>query len=137
MGSTSTGDQAWLKKDVPYLNPIDCNISYDDLICYSGFAFRIGIHEQMCPSAGHPCCGFMCMDGAHRALPWRAKLFEAFPWGEKREDLAAFEAEACAAIKQSIDRGVPAHYGSEEDGLIIGYADEGRILGRLQEQLHV
>ena len=29
-------------------------LSYDDLICYSGFAFRVGIHEEMCPSAGHP-----------------------------------------------------------------------------------
>ncbi|MBT4822559.1 MAG: hypothetical protein HON70_43030, partial [Lentisphaerae bacterium] len=31
-----------------------------------------------------------------------------------------------AGIKASIDRGVPVHYGSEEDGLIIGYADDGR-----------
>jgi hypothetical protein len=101
-------------------------ISYDDLVCYSGFAFRVETHEQMCPSAGHPCCGFMCMDGSNRALPWKARFFESFPWGEPKEDRAAFEAEACAAIKESIDRGLPVHYGGEEDGLIIGYADEGR-----------
>lgn len=101
-------------------------IGYDDLICYSGFAFRVGVHEQMCPSAGHPCCGFMCMDGSSRALPWKVRFFESFPWGDPKDDRVAFEAEACAAIKESIDRGMPVHYGSEEDGLIIGYADEGR-----------
>lgn len=101
-------------------------ISYDDLICYSGFAFRVGVHEGICPSAGHPCCGFMCMDGSNRALPWKGRLFESFPWGDPKDDRAAFEAEACAAIKESIDSGIPVHYGGEEDGLIIGYADEGR-----------
>ena len=101
-------------------------MSYDDLICYSGFAFRVETHEQMCPSAGHPCCGFMCMDGSNRALPWQAQFFEAFPWEELKKDRTVFEAEVCAAIKASIDRGIPVHYGSEEDGLIVGYADEGR-----------
>ena len=99
---------------------------YDDLVCYSGFAFRVGIHEQMCPSAGHPCCGFMCMEGSNRALPWSVRLFERLPWGEQKNDRATFEAGACTAIRESIDRGIPVHYGSEEDGLIIGYADEGR-----------
>ena len=101
-------------------------LSYDDLICYSGFAFRVGVHEQMCPSAGHPCCGFMCLDNGMRALPWKSRFFQAPPSGKPKEDRLAFEAEACAAIKQSIDRGIPVHYGGEEDGLIIGYADEGR-----------
>ena len=102
------------------------DLRYDDLLCYSGFAFRIGIHQEMCPSAGHPCCGYMCLDGSNRALPWKVRLFEALPWGDQRDDRAAFETEACSAIKESIDCGVPVHYGSEEDGLIIGYADDGR-----------
>jgi len=102
------------------------SVTYDDLVCYSGFAFRVGTHEQMCPSAGHPCCGFMCMDGSNRALPWEVRLFEAFPWSKPKGGQAAFEAEARAAIKDSIDCGIPVHYGGEEDGLIIGYADEGR-----------
>lgn len=101
-------------------------LTYDDLICYSGFAFRIGIHDKMCPSAGHPCCGFMCIENGTRALPWRLKLFEDLPWNKKKENRAAFEAEARAAIKASIDRGIPVHYGGEEDGMIIGYADDGR-----------
>ena len=102
------------------------DLGYDDLLCYSGFAFRIGIHQEMCPSAGHPCCGYMCLDGSNRALPWKVRLFEALPWGDQRDDRAAFETEVCSAIKDSIDRGVPVHHGSEEDGLIIGYADDGR-----------
>ncbi|MFH1006337.1 MAG: hypothetical protein V1800_02380 [Candidatus Latescibacterota bacterium] len=100
-------------------------MTYDDLICYSGFAFRIGMHEQLCPSAGHPCCGFECMHGSS-ALPWKVRLFESFPWEEPKEDRDGFEAEACAAIKASIDHGIPVHYGGEEDGLIIGHADQGR-----------
>lgn len=101
-------------------------LTYEDLICYGGFAFRIGAHEQMCPSAGHPCCGYMCLDNSCAALPWRMRIFQSFPWSEPKPDQAAFEAEACAAIRESIDQGVPVHYGSEEDGLIVGYGDEGR-----------
>lgn len=67
-------------------------ISYDDLICHSGFAFRVGAHEQMCPSAGHPCCGFMCMAGSNRALPWKVRLFESFQWSEPKDDRAAVAA---------------------------------------------
>ena len=101
-------------------------ITYDDLVCHSGFAFRIGTHEEMCPSAGHPCCGYMCMEGSNRALPWNVRLFERPPGGAKARNLTVFEAEARTAIVQSIDRVMPVDYGSAEDGLIIGYADEGR-----------
>ncbi len=102
------------------------SITYDDLVCYGSFAFRVGLHEQMCPSAGHPCCGYMCVDGSVRALPWKGRVFEAFPWSPPKDDRAAFEAEARDAIRQTIDAGVPVHYGGEEDGLILGYADEGQ-----------
>lgn len=110
------------------LQAVGESLNYDDLICYSGFALRIGIHEQMCPSAGHPCCGYMCVANGFRALPWKTSIKESLPWEEPRseEEQQAFEGESRAAIKASIDRGVPVHYGSEEDGLIIGYADEGR-----------
>lgn len=101
-------------------------LSYDDLICYGGLAFRVQVHEAMCPSAAHPCCGFECVQQSNRALPWRTTLFERFPWTEGKREGAASDAQICAAIKQSIDRGIPVHYGSEEDGIIIGYADEGR-----------
>ena len=54
-------------------------LSYDDLVCYSAFAFRVGCHEEMCPSAGHPYCGFACMEGSNRALPWKRQVFESMP----------------------------------------------------------
>jgi len=100
-------------------------LSYQDLICYSGFAFRIGVHEALCPSAGHPSCGYRCYE-AQNALPWAARVYLSLPWDPAKADQAAFEAEVRTAVKASIDRGVPVHYGSEEDGLIIGYAEEGR-----------
>ncbi len=98
-------------------------LDYEDLICYGGFAFRVNVHEQMCPSGGHPWCGYACVDGSAEAMPWDSK---SFPNGEPKADRAAFEAEVRAAVRSSIDRGVPVRYGSEEDGLIIGYADDGR-----------
>ena len=107
------------------LQSLGDDLTYDDLICYSAFAFRIGVHEEMCPSAGHPCCGIMCIQGSNQAIPWQMNYHESFPWGEPKEDRAKFEAEVHADVKESIDRGVPVHYGSEEDGLIIGYAENG------------
>jgi len=105
------------------------NMSYDDLVCYGAFAFRVQVsaNADMCPSAGHPCCGFMCVEGSNRAMPRRLHLFEAFPGAQRSaEERARFKAAACAAIKRSIDLGIPVQYGSEEDSLIIGYTDEGR-----------
>lgn len=103
-------------------------VTYDDLVCYSGFAFRVGAHKGMCPSAGHPCCGYECLETGLPAVPWKTDLYEGSRWakpgpGPERD---AFVADACAAIKDSIDRGVPVHYSKEEDGIIVGYADEGR-----------
>ena len=102
------------------------SLGYNDLICYSGFAFRVSVHEEMCPSAAHPFCGYECVKGSHRALPWRVQIFESLPWAKPIDNREAFEAEACAAIKGSVDEGIPVHYGGEEDGLIIGYGDGGQ-----------
>lgn len=102
------------------------DLTYADLVGYGGFLFRTSVHALMCPSAGHPSCGYACMDGSERALPWATTSFESTPWGDPKPDRAAFEAEVASAIKTSIDRGMPVHYQAEEDGLIIGYADEGR-----------
>lgn len=99
-------------------------VTYEDLVCYNGFAFRVGVHAQWCPSAGHPCCGFFCVND--NVLPWATRCFTCFPWDEAKADQAAFEAEVYAAVAASIDRGIPVQYSREEDGLIIGYADGGR-----------
>lgn len=102
------------------------SLTYEELICYGALAFRVVVHETMCPSAGHPCCGYSCIENSNRALPYKTQFFNSFPWAAPKPDRAAFEAEVCAAIKASIDRGLPVHYGIEEDGLIIGHADEGK-----------
>jgi hypothetical protein len=102
------------------------SLSYEELICYGALAFRVCVHETMCPSAAHPCCGYMCIDNSNRALPWKTRGFDSLPWSAPKPDRAVFEAGACAAIKQSIDAGVPIHYGGEEDGLIIGYENDGK-----------
>jgi hypothetical protein len=102
------------------------DITYDDLICLGGFAFRIGISKRMCPSAAHPCCGYVCLEGSNRAIPWHMDSYETLPWQDDREDEESFRGRVCDEIRRSIDAGVPVHYGSEEDGLIIGYSDGGR-----------
>jgi len=107
------------------LQAVNERLSYDDLVCLGGFAFRIGVRESMCPSAAHPACGYKCLDGAIRALPWRIDFHESFPWSEPKPDRTAFETEVRRAVKDSIDRGVPVHYTAEEDGLIVGYGDGG------------
>jgi hypothetical protein len=101
------------------------SLTYEDLLCYSAFAFRVSVHDDMCPSAGHPCCGYVCLENGQRAIPWNMRVFESFPWSEPLKDREAFEAEVNGAIRESIDAGVPVHYGSEEDGLIIGYGEGG------------
>lgn len=101
-------------------------LSYDDLVSYSGFSFRAAVSERMCPSAAHPCCGFPCIDNGTRAIPWKMRLFENLPWEDGKPDPEAFREDVCTAVRESIDRGIPVHYGSEEDGLIFGYGKEGR-----------
>jgi hypothetical protein len=61
----------------------------------------------------------MCIEGSNRAIPWKMDYYESFPWEDEKKDREAFEAEVNTAVKMSIDRNVPVHYGSEEDGLII------------------
>jgi len=107
------------------LEVIGSPLTYDDLVCYGGFAFRTSIHAKLCPSAAHPLRGYKCIDGSVRALPWKIRFFESFPWTKRATDRDTFESEVRAAIVDSIDRGVPAHYAAQEDGLIIGYGSGG------------
>src|SRR5262249_15282925 len=55
-------------------------LTYEQLLCYGGLGFRVQVHDAMCPSAGHPCCGFVCIENSNRALPWRKTYYESFPW---------------------------------------------------------
>jgi hypothetical protein len=142
MGIQRTAERTWIE-NVPGFSPAEYAssghgaqarilqtigepLTYEDLICFGAFAFRANVHRQFCPSAGHPCCGYMCIEGSNRAVPWHCQTFFAAPWSAPIADRPAFEAGVRAAVKASIDRGVPVHYGSEEDGLIIGYGDDGQ-----------
>jgi hypothetical protein len=101
-------------------------LSYDDLICYGGFAFRAAVSERMCPSAAHPCCGYQCVEGSSRAIPWEMDHYVHMPWDEWQDDAESFRRKVFRAVADSVDRGIPVHYGGEEDGLIVGYTDGGR-----------
>ncbi|HRU05174.1 MAG TPA: hypothetical protein P5137_05300 [Candidatus Brocadiia bacterium] len=95
-------------------------VSYDDLLGVSGLAFRMQVHRQgLCPSSPHAFCGYHCVERSLQALPWEARAFEVKP-----EDTEGVR-EARAAVVESIERGAPAQYGREEDGVIIGYAKGG------------
>ena len=94
-------------------------VTYEQLVGASGLAFRMQVHKDLCPSSPHPFCGTQCVAGSNRMLPWKLKVYEVKP------DDAAGVAEARKAVVASIDRGVPVQYGSEEDGLIVGYQKAG------------
>ena len=95
------------------------NVSYADLLGASGLAFRLQVEPGFCPSSPHSCCGEQCVAGAVRALPWQIRVYAVDP------DDSAGVAEARQAVVASIDRGVPVRYGSEEDGVIVGYQSDG------------
>ncbi|MHC4716138.1 MAG: M56 family metallopeptidase, partial [Planctomycetota bacterium] len=95
------------------------DVTYEQLVGASGLAFRMQVHKELCPSSPHPFCGTQCVKGSNRMLPWKLKVYEVKP------DDAAGVAEARKAVVASIDRGVPVQYGSEEDGLIVGYQAGG------------
>jgi len=96
------------------------DVTYAYLLGVSGLAFRMQVsRDGLCPSSPHSFCGYECHVRSSKALPWKLKLYEVKP-----EDAAAV-AEARQAIVKSIERGVPVQYGSEEDGIIVGYQKGG------------
>jgi hypothetical protein len=98
---------------------MDTSASYEYLMGVSGTAFRLQFGKGWCPSSPHSHCGYKTVSGAVDALPYELAVFEAD--AGNREAVA----QTKAAVKQSIDRGLPAVYGREEDGLIVGYQGGG------------
>lgn len=95
-------------------------IDYHTLLGVSGLAFRMQVSKDgLCPSSPHSFCGYRCVERSVQVLPWEIKLYQVKP-----EDSAGV-AEARRAVVESIERGVPVQFGSEEDGLIVGYQKEG------------
>jgi len=95
------------------------DVDYSYLVGASALAFRMQVHKTWCPSSPHPFCGYQCIRGAVAALPWTIKAYEVKP------DDAEGMKRARESVVASIDRGVPCAYGSEEDGVIIGYQKGG------------
>jgi hypothetical protein len=96
------------------------DITYEYLLGVSGLAFRMQVSKEgLCPSSPHSFCGYQCHARSSQALPWKLKIFEVKPEEADRVQ------EARQAIVESIDRGVPVQYGSEEDGIIVGYQKGG------------
>jgi hypothetical protein len=95
------------------------DVSYAFQMGVSGSAFRLQVSPGWCPSSPHSFCGYKTIAGAVEALPYRLEAHEAKP-----EDAEGVN-RAREAVRASIDRGLPCVYGDEEDGLIVGYQNDG------------
>ena len=99
------------------------DITYADLMGVTGMAFRLQLHEQWCGSSPHLICGWR---GGENLLI-QASPFQIVGIGVRADDPESVET-ARQRIRDSIDRGIPVITSSEEDGLIVAYEDEGRML---------
>jgi len=103
----------------------------EDVIATSGFAFRMWVSQDLCPSA----TSIWSFDDQK---PWvensgLACDYAGRCWGQ--DDIEEQkQLEAIAIIKNSIDKGIPAvcwDIGVPEWGLIIGYSDEAKTFTTL------
>ena len=100
----------------------------EDIIATSGFAFRMWVAADLCPSA----TSIWGFDGQK---PWVESGgftcdYVGRYWGQEHFEEER-RLEAIANIKRSIDSGIPAvswDIGVPEWGLIIGYDDEAQML---------
>lgn len=91
-------------------------VEYQDLLGYSGHAFRAQVHDQLCPSSPHCFVGYQTMPLLREALP---VALEGHP--VKPETLA----EVRIRVKEAINHGRPALWHRFETGLVVGYHNEG------------
>jgi hypothetical protein len=95
------------------------DVSYAHLMGASGSAFRLQVAPNLCPSSPNSSCGFKTVAGALAALPYAVEGYSV-----ASDDTPGVE-RLRAAVRASIDRGLPCVYGSEEDGVIVGYQKGG------------
>jgi hypothetical protein len=95
------------------------DVTYAHQLGVSGLAFRLQVHGELCPSSPHSACGWGCIERSLAALPWTSRGLRV------KADDAAGVAEARCEVVASLERGVPVQYGSEEDGVIFGYEQDG------------
>jgi hypothetical protein len=103
--------------------------TYQYLMGATGLAFRFQTHKEgWCPSSPHACCGQPAAQRLSTLLPYQSIEYPGF-W-ERHKDEPSLVAAVHKDIRASIDRGIPVPFGSEENGLIVGYTDDGKLLGR-------
>jgi hypothetical protein len=102
------------------LQAIGIDVTYEELLGVSGMAFRLQVTEVLCPSSANSFCGYRSCVRSLQFFPWSTRLFEF-----NHEDVKELK-EARAAVIDSINRGIPVHYGNNVDGVIIGYLNDGR-----------
>lgn len=103
----------------------------EDIVATSGFAFRMWVSADLCPSA----TSIWGFDGQK---PWVENggltcNYVGRYWGQEHIEEEK-RLKAIHNIRQSIDRGIPAiswDIGVPEWGLIIGYDDEAQIFSTL------
>ena len=103
----------------------------EDIIATSGFAFRMWVAADLCPSS----TSIWSFDGQK---PWVENGGLACEYVGRYWDMDNIEQqkrlEAIATIKKSIDNGIPAvswDIGIPEWGLITGYDDEAQVFSTL------
>ncbi len=106
------------------------DITYQQLMGLSGAVFRLQYNG--CPSGACAECGF---DLTARAAEVLGLDLQRFGTGSHQAppdpaDLESSRQRARAAVAESIRRGVPGLWSSEECGLIVGYTDPGQWLLR-------
>jgi hypothetical protein len=53
------------------------DIRYTDLLGTSGLAFRMQVSKDgLCPNSPHSFCGYQCVAGSVKALPWKIKVYK-------------------------------------------------------------
>ncbi|MCG3179389.1 MAG: hypothetical protein BIFFINMI_01724 [Phycisphaerae bacterium] len=98
-------------------------VTYEYLLGASGLAFRLQVYEPgWCPSSPHACVGADCAARAVAAVDYEEIGHEA------KADDAAGVARVRKAIVASIDAGAPVIYHHYEDGLVVGYEKDGKVL---------
>ncbi len=99
------------------------DVTYEFLFGVSGAAFRLQICQpEWCPSAPNAGVGYDCVPAALEAAGYETSTF-----APKDTDPDSIE-KARAAILDSINKGIPSVYSSEEASLIVGYENGGKEL---------
>jgi hypothetical protein len=97
------------------------SLTYEYLMGVSARAFRLQFN--WCPSAPHAYCGYNTYKPAMKAAGWVATDYPmaGFKEGKTTPAAKAKVEKARAAVKASIDAGLPCLFGSEEEAVLVGY----------------